>query len=126
MSLQGFLLICLAAVSTMVSNLMLRTGIKRAGGFELSASNFVSNMLRLVPQPLFDVGLVFYAIAALVWFRVISTENLSSSYPTLVGLPFILVTFGAIVLFSRTLFFTENSRSYINPIRHYFNLSCIT
>lgn len=99
MSLQGFLLVCLAAVSTMVSNLMLREGVRRAGGFGLSMSSFISNITKLLQQPLFDVGLVFYAAAAFVWFRVISTEDLSTSYPILVGLTFILVTLGAVMLF---------------------------
>jgi len=99
MSLQGLFLVIFAAASTMVSNLMLREGIRRAGGFKLSVSSFISNITRLLQQPLFDVGLVFYAAAALVWFRVISIEDLSTSYPILVGLTFVLVTFGAITLF---------------------------
>lgn len=99
MNMQGFLLVCLTAVLTMVSNLMLRAGIRQAGGFRLSGSHFVSNMLRLAREPLFDAGVVFYALAAIVWFRVVSSENLSSSYPVLVGLTFVLITAGAIMLF---------------------------
>ena len=50
-------------------------------------------------QPLFVIGVLLYGFAALVWFRVLSTEDLSSSYPLLISLTFVLVTLGAVVLF---------------------------
>lgn len=101
MSERGLLLVVLSAVLTVASNLMLRGGVTRAGGFALSPASLISDLLRLARQPLFVSGLALYATAALVWFRVISTENLNSSYPLLVSLTFVLVTLGA------TLFFHE-------------------
>jgi multidrug transporter EmrE-like cation transporter len=98
---RGLLLVGLSALLTVASNLMLRGGVTRAGGFALSPVSLVSDLLRLARQPLFVAGLALYATAALVWFRVISTENLNSSYPLLVSLTFVLVTLGA------TLFFRE-------------------
>lgn len=99
MSGHGMLLVGLSALLTVASNLMLREGVTRADGFGLSLGRLVSDLLRLARQPLFVVGLALYAAAALVWFRVISTENLNSSYPVLVGLTFVLVTSGATVFF---------------------------
>jgi multidrug transporter EmrE-like cation transporter len=99
MSGRGMLLVGLSALLTVASNLMLREGVTRAGGFGLSLRMLVGDLLRLARQPLFVVGLVLYATAALVWFRVISTENLNSSYPLLVSLTFVLVTLGATVFF---------------------------
>jgi len=99
MSKHGLLLVGLSALLTVASNLMLRGGVTRAGGFALSPASLISDLLRLAHQPLFIAGLVLYATAALVWFRVISTENLSSSYPLLVSLTFVLVTLGATVFF---------------------------
>ena len=99
MSKLGLLLVGLSALLTVASNLMLREGLTRAGGFGLSLSTLISDLLRLARQPLFVAGLVLYATAALVWFRVISTENLNSSYPLLVSLTFVLVTLGATVFF---------------------------
>jgi len=84
---------------TVASNLMLRCGVMQAGGFGLSLRTLVGDLLGLACQPLFVTGLMLYATAALVWFRVISTENLSSSYPLLVSLTFMLVTLGATVFF---------------------------
>jgi len=103
MSGRGMLLVALSAFLTFASNLMLRAGVTRAGGFGLSMGTIASDLTRLARQPLFVSGLVLYAIAALVWFRVISTENLNSSYPLLVGLTFALVTSGATVFFHEPL-----------------------
>ena len=99
MSERGLLLVGVSALLTVASNLMLRAGVVRAGGFGLSLRTLVSDLLTLARQPFFVAGLVLYATAALVWFRVISTENLSSSYPLLVSLTFVLVTLGATVFF---------------------------
>mgnify|MGYP001063583281 CR=1 FL=1 len=99
MTERGLLLVGLTALLTVVSNLTLRGGVMRAGGFALSLATMVSDLWRLAHQPLFVTGVVLYATAALVWFRVISTENLNSSYPLLVSMTFVLVTLGATVFF---------------------------
>ncbi|MEW6715929.1 MAG: hypothetical protein AB1345_00265 [Chloroflexota bacterium] len=99
MSERGLLLVGLSALLTVASNLMLRGGVIRAGGFTLSPGTLISDLLRLARQPLFLTGGVLYAMAALVWFRVISTENLNNSYPLLVSITFVLVTLGATMFF---------------------------
>ena len=99
MSERGMLLVGLSALLTVASNLMLREVVTRVGGFGLSLGRLISDLLGLARQPLFVAGLALYAAAALVWFRVISTEDLNSSYPALVGLTFVLVTSAATVLF---------------------------
>jgi multidrug transporter EmrE-like cation transporter len=98
MTKHGLLLAGLGALLSVVSNLMLRSGMVRAGGFGLSSRTFVDDLLRLAHQPLFVAGSVLYATAALVWFQVISTENLSSSYPFGVGFTFMLMTVGSVLL----------------------------
>lgn len=103
MTERGLLLVVFTAVLTVASNLMLRDGVTRAGGFAPSSVYLITDLLRLARQPLFVGGVALYATAALVWFRVISTENLSSSYPLLVSLTFVLVTLGAAVLFREPL-----------------------
>jgi len=101
MSSQGLIIVCLAAVLTVASNLMLRAGVVRAGGFNPTSGTVFEALVQLTQQPLVLIGLAAYALAALVWFRVISTENLNTCYPILVGLTFTFVTLGA------TLFFRE-------------------
>jgi multidrug transporter EmrE-like cation transporter len=91
--------IVIAALMTAASNLMLRAGITRAGGFAISLASLGQDLVDIARQPLVVVGVIFYGLAALVWFRVVSTENLNTSYPVLVGLTFTLVTIGATLIF---------------------------
>ncbi len=92
-------LVIFSSLCTVVANLLMRGGILRTGSFTLSLSSFLTQIFSLVRQPLFVLGAVFYAVAALLWFDVLSRENLSTSYPLLVSLTFVLVTMGAMVFF---------------------------
>ena len=103
MTKLGWTLVLLSAVLTVFANLMLRAGIDKAGGFQANLSTIHNGLLNLIKQPLFDSGMILYALASLVWFRVISTEPLSLAYPVLVSLTFMFVTLGAVVLFKESL-----------------------
>jgi multidrug transporter EmrE-like cation transporter len=48
---------------------------------------------------LFVIGAVFYAASAIVWFRVISLEDLTTAYPVLIGVSFVAVSVGAVVFY---------------------------
>jgi multidrug transporter EmrE-like cation transporter len=99
MSRTGLLLVIVSALSTVAANLMMRTGVMRAGGFGVGERSLAQQVLELGQQPLFLIGVLLYGFAALVWFRVLSTEDLSSSYPLLISLTFVLVTLGAVLIF---------------------------
>jgi multidrug transporter EmrE-like cation transporter len=99
MTPRGWWLVIFSSLCTVVANLLMRGGILRTGSFTLSLSSFLTQIFSLVRQPLFVLGAVFYAVAALLWFDVLSRENLSTSYPLLVSLTFVLVTMGAMVFF---------------------------
>ena len=103
MSTRGLLLVAFSAFLTALANLLLRGGLLRFGEFSLAADNLRGQLLALGSQPMFVAGLVFYGLAALVWFSVVSIERLSISYPVLVGFTFILVTSGAMVFFHEAL-----------------------
>jgi multidrug transporter EmrE-like cation transporter len=103
MTRQGVLLVVLAAAMTVAGNLMMREGVVRSGGLSLQFATLTKDLARLARQPLLDVGVILYALASLVWFRIISTENLNSSYPLLVSLTFLFVTLGATLLFKEPL-----------------------
>lgn len=103
MTPRGLWLVILSSLCTVVANLMMREGILRNGSFMLSLQTLRSQIFSLIRQPLFVLGVVFYALAALIWFDVLSRENLSTSYPLLVSLTFVLVTVGAMVFFHEQL-----------------------
>jgi multidrug transporter EmrE-like cation transporter len=99
MPVSGWLLVFFSAGLQVAGTLLLRGGVDRAGGFGESLAEVPSGLLRLAVQPMFLVGFVLYGLAALVWFRVLSTQPLSLAYPFLVSLTFIFVTLGATTLF---------------------------
>lgn len=103
MSGLGWLLVMASAGLTVLANLLLRTGVHRAGGFGENLPTIHLSAFNLVKQPLFDLGLIMYALASVVWFRVLSSEPLSVAYPVLVSTTFMLVTLGAVFLFRETL-----------------------
>ncbi len=97
MTPTAWLLTVLAAAATAVANLSLRAGVVRAGGFDLSRWQAVAL------QPLFVFGVVFYGLAALIWFRVLSIAQITTSYPVLVSLTFLLVSAGSYWFFREQL-----------------------
>jgi multidrug transporter EmrE-like cation transporter len=48
---------------------------------------------------MFMAGVTLYAVSALIWFSVISMEPLSTAYPLLVSMTFILVTAGSVFFY---------------------------
>lgn len=92
MTLQGLLWIVGAALTTVASNVILRMGVLRAGGFGISGKGLTSDMLALAGQPLFIFGMFLYGVAALIWFYIVSTQQLATAYVLLVAIAFIGVT----------------------------------
>lgn len=103
MNWSVFALIALSAITTAAANLLLRAGVLKAGGLSLSLDRFWSGALALGAQPLFVLGFICYGIAAVLWFSVLSRADLSVSYPVLVGLTFVLVVSGSLVVFHESL-----------------------
>ena len=102
MTIRGLSLVAASAVLTAVANLTLRGGILRYGKFSLALDQIKDGLVGLSTQPLFIVGVLFYGLAAIVWFGALSMENLSTSYPMLVGATFILVAAGAVFVFQES------------------------
>lgn len=103
MTKQALFFIVLTAATTAGANLLMREGILRAGGIQFGPETLFGDLLRLFRQPLLDIGVILYAVASIIWFRVISTENLSTSYPILVGMTFLFVTLGSLMWFDESL-----------------------
>ena len=99
MSLSGLGLILFSAVSMAAANLLLREGVARIGGFALRPDVVKDKLLLMVQEPIFLGGFFLYAVVSLLWFRVISTEELSSGYPILIGTAVVLVNVGAVLFF---------------------------
>jgi multidrug transporter EmrE-like cation transporter len=90
-TLVGFLLLLLTAICMAVANLLMKTGITQAGGFNPS----FGALLNLARQPAFVFGFLLSGVAALMWFRILATQKLSTCYPLFVSLTYSLITLAA-------------------------------
>lgn len=91
MTLAGFVLLLITAACMAVANVLMKNGIGHAGGF---APSF-SGVLSLLRQPAFVTGFLLTGCAALMWFRILATQKLSTCYPLFVSLTYSLITIGA-------------------------------
>jgi multidrug transporter EmrE-like cation transporter len=74
-----------------LANVLMKNGIAQAGGFTPS----VAALFSLLRQPAFIGGFLLSGIAALMWFRILATQKLSTCYPLFVSLTYTLITIGA-------------------------------
>src|ERR1700745_3261893 len=74
-----------------VANLLMKTGIRAAGGFTPS----LRALVQLCRQPVFVFGFALTGLAALMWFRILATQKLSTCYPLFVSLTYTLITLAA-------------------------------
>lgn len=99
MTQRGLLLLVAASVCAVAANLILRGSFLRSGQFMLLPGRLPAEMLALCKRPMFLTGMALYGAAAILWFRVLSTQDLSLSYPLMVSLTFVMVTVGASFFF---------------------------
>ena len=99
MNRSALALVALSAILTAVANITLRVGVLKAGGLSLSRERFWSDAVALASQPWFVVGFMCYGLAAVVWLSVLPRIDISISYPLLVGLAFVLVALGSVIVF---------------------------
>jgi len=90
-TLAAFSLLLLTALCMAIANLLIKTSITAAGGFSPSVYAF----LRLCQQPTFVCGILLTGMAALMWFRILATQKLSTCYPLFVSLTYSLITLAA-------------------------------
>ena len=101
-SVLGLVLVVLSAFLTSTANLLFRAAMN-----DTSNLSFSLIIGRLLHSPPFYIGWALYGLAAGMWFWVLKTEPLSSSYPILMGLTFIIVSTGAVILFGEKMSFMK-------------------
>jgi drug/metabolite transporter (DMT)-like permease len=91
MTLNAFAFLCLTALFTAVSNLLVRSSLARVADFSLSRAG----VLNLIREPMFLAAGLLFTTATLMWFRAVSRNSISTVYPLYVGLTFFFVMLGA-------------------------------
>ena len=102
MNIHSLTLLLIAAACTAISNLAMRAGLKHFGGFSLTIPKLLPQLAALLLDPLCATGIVFQALAAVIWFRVLSLVDVSVGYPVLVSMTFLLVTTGSLLIFGES------------------------
>ncbi len=103
MTLQNFVLIVVTSLLMACGNLVLKWSIAQTG-FQLGNTNeAIQTVSRLISQPAFWVGVLFYSIATVLWLVILSKQSISLSYPIFVTCAFVFVTLGASLVFQEPL-----------------------
>jgi len=92
-------LVLSSALLQSAANLLMRGGVRRIDAFSLAPDRIAGSLFSLGTEPLFVSGAVFYVVSALIWFRVISLEDLTTAYPILIGVSFVAVSVGAVAFY---------------------------
>jgi multidrug transporter EmrE-like cation transporter len=88
---SGFILLFVTAICMAGANLLMKTGILRAGGFDPS----IRALIQLCREPAFLLGFALAGLASIMWFRILATQKLSTCYPLFVSLTYSLITVAA-------------------------------
>jgi drug/metabolite transporter (DMT)-like permease len=70
---------------------LIKHGIEQAGGFSPS----IAALFQVLRQPAALAGVLLTGISALLWFRILASQKLSTCYPLFVSLTYSLITLGA-------------------------------
>jgi len=102
-SIQGLILIIIAAGLMSAGSLGLRGAIDAIGGFGDSVGTVYRDIFKLAFNPIFIFGLILYGSGTLLWMRVLATEPLSIGYPILMSVAFVAITLGAAFFFKEAI-----------------------
>ncbi len=102
-SLRGILLVIVASSIMAVSSLMLKYSIDRIGGFAGELSQVPADIIKLLLQPAFVIGVILYAGGTLLWMKSISDEPMSIGYPILISTSFLVIAIGSAYFFNEAL-----------------------
>jgi len=94
-NLQNLLLIVLTSLLTATGNLLLRKSVTNTTLLAGSVEQTLWNLLHLLRDSTFVLGVVSYIIATFMWLVVLSKQPIGLSYPVFVTCAFVFVTVGA-------------------------------
>ena len=90
-----YFILAINIISTVTAQLLLKLGMRSAGGFALeSIQRDPLVLIRILFNPFVFVGLVLYVVNVFLWFDIISKTDLSYVYP------FLSMSYAAVVLAS--------------------------
>ena len=98
-----FVILAINIISTVTGQLLLKLGMRNAGGFALETiQRDPLVLIRIVLNPFVLIGLILYVINVFLWFDIISKSDLSYVYPFL-SMSYAAVVFASWLLLGETL-----------------------
>lgn len=100
--MQSYILLGIAIITTVLSQLLFKQGMTTLGGINFSFTNIASLAVNVLKNPYLLSGLFFYGISFLLWLLVLSKLKLSLVYP-ITSINFVLVIIASYFLFGEKL-----------------------
>lgn len=85
-----------------VGNILWKYGLVRMDGFMTDEKSTVQSFKDLLFCPQIWAGAVFYVVATLYWFTILSRESLSYVYP-MVSIGYVITALAGVLLFKETI-----------------------
>ena len=106
-SKSGLLLLVVCSSVVLLANVALRWAMDRTNVklFSNGLQGIPREVFLLVKEPFFILAIISYALAMLIWFRLVATEPLSISYPALAAITFVAVSLAGVFLFGEPMHF---------------------
>lgn len=96
--MQSYILLGIAIITTVASQLLFKQGMLILGNLNFSFSNILSLILNVFKNPFLLTGFFLYAISFILWLLVLSKMKLSIAYP-ITSLNFVLAIVVSYFLF---------------------------
>lgn len=92
-------LLILTSLLMAAANLLVKTGLARAGKFTFSREGLRS----AYTQPILLCGVALVAFSSVLWLYVLSRAPMTTVYPTFIGVTYLLIVAGSILLLQERL-----------------------
>jgi multidrug transporter EmrE-like cation transporter len=100
--IQGYIILAVAILNTVLSQLLFKKGILQIGDIHFSVSNIGLMMTNVFRNPYLLTGMFFYGVSFILWLFVLAKMKLSVAYP-ITSLNFVLVIVASFYLFGEKL-----------------------
>jgi len=100
--MQSYILLGIAIITTVLSQLLFKKGMIMLGGINFSLANTLALVINVLKNPYLLSGLFFYGVSFLLWLIVLSKLKLSLVYP-ITSINFVLVIIASYFLFGEKL-----------------------
>jgi len=90
-------LLLISVTFNVTANILLKKGVIAIGGITGEKSKIILEFSKVASSPFIVSGLILYGFSFLVWLRVLSSYDLSKSYPIFATIVFMFTSVGSFI-----------------------------